>query len=494
MRAGAAAARIVLAVALAACEPPPDASAPGPSPSCAARGTDLDVDLEVQAWAALARDAWLRDERFREALAPGRAFGATRVEQADVEAGRVSPEALFRVGGALFELRVDRALGAGSADRPVLSRVHAGPRGGPDARHCGACHRRGGPAGAGDAANVSYYDGDGDAPSSALARDAPSLAGAGAIELVAREMTAALAAQRDAAIAEASRRGASVRAVLDAQGLSFGVLVAGADGTLDTSDVRGVAADLVVRPFGRAGRHASLRDAVEEELALHLGMQTEHLVATGAPERIGAAGADDPDGDGVVAEITEGQLTALVLYVAMQEIPSVSVPESADLTLAAARGRARFETLGCASCHTPSLALGDARYVLPSRVGGASLVVDLATEAAEPRLAPAEGRAGWVVWAYTDLRRHDVGEALADARDRDGASASTFVTPPLWGLMRSGPYLHDARAPTVEDAILLHGGEALPARDAYAALAEPERATVRVFLATLTRARRLEVR
>ena len=121
-------------------------------------------------------------------------------------------------------------------------------------------------------------------------------------------------------------------------------------------------------------------------------------------------------------------------------------------------------------------------------------MVDLASEAAEPRLAPVAGGAGWMLPAYTDLRRHDLGATLADARDRDGTSASTFVTPPLWGLMRSGPYLHDARAPTVEDAILLHDGEARPARDAYAALAEPERAELRVFLATLTRARRIEVR
>ena len=92
---------------------------------------------------------------------------------------------------------------------------------------------------------------------------------------------------------------------------------------------------------------------------------------------------------------------------------------------------------------------------------------------------------------FSDLKRHDVGQALAEPRPDRGALAAQFLTRPLWGLARSRPYLHDARAPTLEDAILLHGGEAQEARDAYAALTEPERAPIRVYLMSLTRARRM---
>ena len=62
-----------------------------------------------------------------------------------------------------------------------------------------------------------------------------------------------------------------------------------------------------------------------------------------------------------------------------------------------------------------------------------------------------------------------------------------FVAAGLWGLAETAPYLHDGRAPTVHDAIVRHGGEATAARDAYLALDEPARASVRVFLASLSR-------
>jgi CxxC motif-containing protein (DUF1111 family) len=84
-----------------------------------------------------------------------------------------------------------------------------------------------------------------------------------------------------------------------------------------------------------------------------------------------------------------------------------------------------------------------------------------------------------------------MGEALAESREDAGLGADVFVTRPLWGIARSRPYLHDARAPTLEDAILLHGGEAQASRDAFAALNEKDRATLRVFLTSLTRAERL---
>jgi CxxC motif-containing protein (DUF1111 family) len=56
---------------------------------------------------------------------------------------------------------------------------------------------------------------------------------------------------------------------------------------------------------------------------------------------------------------------------------------------------------------------------------------------------------------------------------------------------RSRPYLHDARAALLEDAILQHGGEAQGARDAYAALGDPDRGALRLLLTTLTRAPRM---
>jgi CxxC motif-containing protein (DUF1111 family) len=65
------------------------------------------------------------------------------------------------------------------------------------------------------------------------------------------------------------------------------------------------------------------------------------------------------------------------------------------------------------------------------------------------------------------------------------------MTPPLWGLARTRPYLHDASAATLEEAILAHGGEAEAAREMFAALPDAGRYPLRLYLATLTRAPRM---
>ena len=40
-----------------------------------------------------------------------------------------------------------------------------------------------------------------------------------------------------------------------------------------------------------------------------------------------------------------------------------------------------------------------------------------------------------------------------------GAKSEEWRTPPLWGIRDSGPYLHDGRADTLDEAVALHGGQ-----------------------------------
>ena len=51
-------------------------------------------------------------------------------------------------------------------------------------------------------------------------------------------------------------------------------------------------------------------------------------------------------------------------------------------------------------------------------------------------------------------------------------------TPPLWGVAASAPYLHDGRAPTLLDAILLHDGQAKPAAARFGDLTAADQARV----------------
>ncbi|MDI1443901.1 di-heme oxidoredictase family protein [Polyangium sp. 6x1] len=455
--------------------------------------TNLDPDLERQAYDALARDAQRREHRFLDAADPGHLARSIRVEQSDLEAGAHSPEEIFQLGAQIFHATFTLEMGYGGKDLPHLARFHAGRRGGPDAMRCDSCHWRGGPGGAGDAADNAYLDGDGDRQSSALARNPPSLVGAGLVELVAREMSAELGRAREALVARAKAEGKPARGPLVAKGVAFGELEARPDGRLDGTSVLGVDTDLVVKPFGWKGHFASLRDVVEDELNVHHGMQSTWLVAHGDPARVGAFGGTDPDGDGITDEVREGQVTALVLFLAMQEVPVTDTPVDQDHVVALGKGEARFQALGCATCHVPSLTLESAVYSLPSREGGAPIRVDLQKDAALPRIAPPFDGGPLRLYLYSDLKRHDMGPGLAEREADRAVRPGTFLTRPLWGIARSRPYLHDARAPTLEDAILLHGGEAQAARDAFAALSEPERGELRVFLTSLTRARRLSV-
>lgn len=452
---------------------------------------DLPEDLAAQAIPALERDAFRREARFLDAAAGGRSFRATDVRQAEIDAGLWSARTLYALGAQLFHLPITEREGLGGADRPGVSRVHAGQRGGPDARRCSACHWRGGPAGGGDGADAAYLDGDGDTQSSALARNPIALQGAGFVEILAADMTRALAETRASLTSQASKSGSSARGPLVANGISFGFLTVSPGGGVDASEVAGVDTDLVVRPFGWKGTFATIRDAAEDALRVHLGLQSDALVGAGDTAGLGPFGGADPDGDGVSHEIREGQVTALALFIAMQEVPISIAPPDPATTEALAEGQVRFGALGCGNCHTPSMPVADATFRLPNRGGGPALTIDLAQSGGEPRIRPSAQDGALRAFLFSDLRRHDMGPTLAEPRPDRGVPGSLFLTRPLWGVARSGPYLHDGRAPTLHDAILLHGGEAEGARDAYAALPDVDQGTVRVFLTSLTRAKRL---
>jgi CxxC motif-containing protein (DUF1111 family) len=88
---------------------------------------------------------------------------------------------------------------------------------------------------------------------------------------------------------------------------------------------------------------------------------------------------------------------------------------------------------------------------------------------------------------FTDLLLHDMGPALADkVQTAPGVDLAEFRTPPLWGLVSSGPpYLHDGRATTITDAISMHGGEATRSVAQWRALSEGDRGALNEFLASL---------
>jgi CxxC motif-containing protein (DUF1111 family) len=93
---------------------------------------------------------------------------------------------------------------------------------------------------------------------------------------------------------------------------------------------------------------------------------------------------------------------------------------------------------------------------------------------------------------YSDLKLHDMGEDLSETHGYQGTPRHLWLTPPLWGLSTSAPYLHDGRAGSTDAAIKAHGGEASAARVAYDKLSPEDGGALRLFLQMLSRPARLE--
>jgi CxxC motif-containing protein (DUF1111 family) len=96
-----------------------------------------------------------------------------------------------------------------------------------------------------------------------------------------------------------------------------------------------------------------------------------------------------------------------------------------------------------------------------------------------------------LIWPYTDLLLHDMGEGLADHRPEGVAGGRDWRTSPLWGIGHTATvnpdatYLHDGRARTLLEAILWHGGEAQAARDRVVGMSPEDRADLIRFLESL---------
>ena len=96
-----------------------------------------------------------------------------------------------------------------------------------------------------------------------------------------------------------------------------------------------------------------------------------------------------------------------------------------------------------------------------------------------------------LIWPYSDLLLHDMGEGLADNRPEGEAGGREWRTPPLWGIgltkTVSGHtlFLHDGRARNLLEAILWHGGEAEESRERVVAMTRAERAALLAFLNSL---------
>ena len=95
-----------------------------------------------------------------------------------------------------------------------------------------------------------------------------------------------------------------------------------------------------------------------------------------------------------------------------------------------------------------------------------------------------EALEGKTIHLYSDMLLHDMGPQITDICGPT-ATPSEVMTARLMGLRFRQVLLHNGRAPDVNRAILMHGGEATVARTAYEGLTAEARRYLMRFLDSL---------
>lgn len=200
---------------------------------------------------------------------------------------------------------------------------------------------------------------------------------------------------------------------------------------------------------------------------------------------------DDPDQDGYLNEISEGDLDLAEWF--MLNAPR---PAFAGTPAEHQAGVRAMHALGCTACHTPNwdIAPHDATHAGDRRFFDLDVTWNAGAHRLEGRLNRLYtqvgsdrvlDRAGFEAKDFfSDLRHHEMGQGFKEI-DFGGGVNTTWRTPPLWGVGSGFPWGHDGQSLSIEDAIRRHGGEAQASRDAWDAASPSVRATLLSFLSKL---------
>ena len=271
------------------------------------------------------------------------------------------------------------------------------------------------------------------APGTAISpRVAPQMIGLGLLEAIPAERLAELADPDDA-------NGDGIRGVVQR------VWDPGAD-------------RLVVGRFGWKGEQPTVLNQTAAAFLGDIGITSSLFPDEGCGSAQVACDGAPRGGD---PEIEDELLHQVAFYAATLAVPARPAASEPEVL----RGRALFRAFGCGDCHVPGHQTGQL--------------------AGFPELSDQS------IWPYTDLLLHDLGAGLSDERPVHEASGRHWRTPPLWGLgfvsrvNGHDALLHDGRARGFAEAILWHGGEAEPAREAFRNAPLDERSALLAFLESL---------
>jgi len=185
--------------------------------------------------------------------------------------------------------------------------------------------------------------------------------------------------------------------------------------------------DGTIARFGWKAQNKSLLLFSGEAYNVEMGISNE-LFPTERDETASCQYTPTPN-DTTNAEGADGVTTLSAIEKFSLFMRFLAPPQPSPDTFSILNGRALFQTVGCALCHTPTLTTG---------------------------YAAVEALRNQAVNLYSDLLLHHMGPGLADGIVQGQAGPDEFRTAPLWGLGQRIFFLHDGRTPNLIEAIQAH--------------------------------------
>src|SRR6266404_2802458 len=267
---------------------------------------------------------------------------ADHVNQADIESQAIKFKKLLDLGEEIFAARWTKIDGQGrpaatGAGVPTKRDPSHDPgfirTSGTDSTSCADCHNQ------------------------------PTIGGAGGFVANVFVLAQTLDPVTDSVAAEFSNE----RNTLDMKGVNFGQITVTPEGSVDSSRVEGVDADLIIKPFHQKGVVNSVRVFTVNAFNHHHGMQAVERFGVGQKDSRGnIITTNDFDEDGVPDEMTVGDITAATIFQAAMNIPGRVLSDDPARRGAAQRGETRFADIGCTDCHRPSLTLSTRLFSEPN--------------------------------------------------------------------------------------------------------------------------------
>ncbi len=228
--------------------------------------------------------------------------------------------------------------------------------------------------------------------------------------------------------------------------------------------------------LGWKGQTASTEDFVLNACAVELGLEVPGHAQAVVPQA--------PKYRSPGLDLDTDECAALVAYVRSLPAPVERRSTAAEANYIKA-GKAVFTGVGCANCHAPKL--GDVAGIYSDLLlhdMGSEMGDDGSYDPGDPEDPSNDPPTPNPDDGAVAARRTAPARAPI-TRTQQGATKQEWRTPPLWGFRDSGPYLHDGRAQTLEQAVAMHGGQGESSAQKFFELSPRERLQIETFLKSL---------